>query len=135
MEGEFKIKIFGKDGEYRTTVYGDRMQCLSNVQDGETFEEVSEVDFGSLPINLADKREILIRALVVESFMGNIFDADERSQERMARAVLVMRQQGEPTTSWKLNNNEVVTVTLEELEDVLVKASIETSNIWLTVEK
>lgn len=135
MEGEFKIKIFDKNGEYRTTVYGDRVQCLVNVQDGETFEEVSEVDFGSLPINLADKREILIRALVVESFIGNIFDADERSQERMARAILVMKQQGEPTTSWKLTNNEIVTVTVEELEDVLVKASIETSNIWLTVEK
>lgn len=135
MEGEFKIKIFGKDGEYRTTVYGDRMQCLANVQDGETFEEVSEVSFTSLPIKLADKREVLIKALVVESFTGNIFDADERSQERMARAVLVMRQQGVPTTSWKLNNNEIVTVTVDELEDVLVKASVETSNIWLTVEK
>ena len=135
MEGEFKIKIFDKDGEYRTTVYGDRMQCLANVQEDETFEEVPEVDFGSLPINLADKREVLIRSLVVESFKGNIFDADERSQERMARAILVMRQQGAPTTSWKLNNNEIVTVTLEELEDVLVKASLETSNIWLTTEK
>ena len=135
MEGEFKIKIFDKNGEYRTTVYGDRVQCLANVQDGETFEEVSEVDFGSLPINLVDKREVLIRTLVVESFMGNIFDADERSQERMARAILVMRQQGVPTTSWKLTNNEIVTVTIEELEDVLVKASVETSNIWLTVEK
>lgn len=135
MEGEFKIKIFGKYGEYRTTVYGDRMQCLANVQDGETFEEVSEVSFSSLPIKLADKREVLIRALVVESSIGNIFDADERSQERMARAILVMRQQGVPTTSWKLNNNEIVTVTVEELEDVLVKASEETSNIWLTVEK
>ena len=135
MEGEFKIKIFGKDGEHRTTVYGDRIQCLANVQEGETFEEVSEVSFSSLPLNLADKREILIQSLVVESFAGNIFDADERSQERMARAILVMRQEGVPTTSWKLNNNEIVTVTVEELEDVLVKASIETSNIWLTTEK
>ena len=135
MEGEFKIKIFGKDGEYRTTVYGDRMQCLANVQEGETFEEVSVVNFSSLPIKLADKREVLIRALVVESFTGNIFDADERSQERMARAILVMKQQGVPATSWKLNNNEIVTVTVEELEDALAKASVETSNIWLTVEK
>ena len=135
MEGEFKIKIFGKDGECRTTVYGDRMQCLANVQEGETFEEVSEVDFTSLPIKLIDKREVLIQSLNVESFTGNIFDADERSQERMARAILVMKQQGVPTTSWKLNNNEIVTVTVEELEDVLVKASVETSNIWLTVEK
>lgn len=111
------------------------MQCLANVQDDETFEEVSEVSFSSLPINLADKREVLIQSLVVESFMGNIFDADERSQERMARSILVMKQQGVPTTSWKLNNNEIVTVAVDELEDVLVKASIETSNIWLTTEK
>ena len=135
MEGELKIKIFSKDGEWRTTVYGDRMQCLANVQEGETFEEVSEVSFTSLPIKLADKREVLIQALVVESFTGNIFDADERSQERITRAVLVMRQQEVLTTSWKLNNNEIVTVTVEELEDVLAKASAETSNIWLTTEK
>ena len=93
------------------------------------------MSFSSLPIKLADKREVLIQSLVVKSFIGNIFDADERSQERMARAILVMKQQGVPTTSWKLNNNEIATVTVDELEDVLVKASIETSNIWLTTEK
>mgnify|MGYP003591354202 CR=1 FL=1 len=93
------------------------------------------MSFSSLPIKLADKREVLIQSLVVKSFIGNIFDADERSQERMARAILVMKQQGVPTTSWKLNNNEIATVTVDELEDVLVKASIETSNIWLNTEK
>ena len=72
-----------------------------------------------------------ILGLVVTTTSGKIFDGDEKSQDRMARAINIATITGLTETQWKLANNEIVMVTLDELKEALALAGQEMSRIWL----
>lgn len=72
-----------------------------------------------------------IGILTITTTSGKIFDGDETSQDRMVRAIQVAAITGLTETQWKLSNNEIVTVTLEELKEALALAGQEMSRIWL----
>jgi hypothetical protein len=59
---------------------------------------------------------------------GLIFDADEVSQDRMSRAILVMNDV--ETTLWILNDNEPVDVTKAQLKAALKAAGQAQTAIW-----
>ena len=59
------------------------------------------------------------------------FDGDEKSQDRMLRAINIASITGQTTTQWKLADNSIVMVTLDELKEALVLAGQEMSRIWL----
>ena len=73
------------------------------------------------------ERAQAVEALTIETALG-VFDADERSQDRMARAVVAMG--GTDTIEWVLNNNTVVTVTAEQLQEALQLAGAAQSALW-----
>lgn len=73
------------------------------------------------------ERAQAVDALTIETALG-VFDADERSQDRMARAVVAMG--GTDTIEWVLNNNTVVTVTAEQLKEALQLAGAAQSALW-----
>ncbi|CAH9055037.1 hypothetical protein PSECIP111951_01159 [Pseudoalteromonas holothuriae] len=58
------------------------------------------------------------------------FDADELSQQRMARAILVMDEQD--TTTWILANNAVVEVTKAQLFSACKLASEQQTALWIS---
>ena len=60
-----------------------------------------------------------------------MFDGDEKSQERMLRAINIANITGQTTTQWKLADNSIVEVTLDELKEALSLAGQEMSRIWL----
>ena len=78
----------------------------------------------------ADK-ESLVSNIVVSTFSDKIFDGDEKSQDRMVRAIQIASITGLTETQWKLANNEIVMVTLDELKEALALAGQEMSRIWL----
>lgn len=57
-----------------------------------------------------------------------LFDGDEVSQNRMARAICAMDDLD--TTSWTLADNSVVTVTKEQLKEALRLAGIAQTELW-----
>ena len=67
-----------------------------------------------------------------KSINGIVFDADEESQNRMARAILALQINEVPTTEWILSNNATVTVTVAELGEALRLAGQEQTKIWTT---
>jgi len=67
----------------------------------------------------------------VTTSSGNVFDGDERSQDRLARAINVAQITGLTETEWKLADNTTATVTLDELKEALALAGLEMSRIWL----
>ena len=73
-----------------------------------------------------------MRALTVETCMGNVFQADEDSQNRMAR-VLLARDEERPDgeVDWILADDSVATVTLLELEEALRLAVEAQQAIWI----
>ncbi len=71
-----------------------------------------------------------IQNTTITTTAGNVFDADEVSQNRMQRAIHVMNYRGSSTTSWKLANNTILEVTIEELDEALALAGENQTQLW-----
>jgi hypothetical protein len=77
-------------------------------------------------------KERNVSRILVTSSLGNVFDGDELSQDRMIRAINIAKIDGDSSTYWKLADNTIVLVTLTELEEAVSLAGREMSLIWLT---
>jgi hypothetical protein len=81
---------------------------------------------------LADEKQARddeVADLKVTTVAGNEFDANETSQERMTRAVLVLDDLEE--TDWKLSDNTWIKASKEELKEALRLAGEAQTAIWL----
>lgn len=72
-----------------------------------------------------------IDAITVTTSNGNTFDGDERSQDRMARAVAAMEDTD--TMPWVLADNSVVKVVKSELREALRLSGSKMAEIWVSV--
>jgi|688.fasta_scaffold20732_1 hypothetical protein len=59
-----------------------------------------------------------------------VFDGDETSQTRMARAIIGMQAAGAPTINWTLANNISAPVTVAELTEALILAGQAQAALW-----
>lgn len=69
-----------------------------------------------------------VDAIVVTTASGKTFDGDEKSQDRMARAIVAMN---DGTTLWVLADNTPATVTRAELREALRLAGEAQTAIWV----
>lgn len=76
------------------------------------------------------QRQSAIDTLTV-TIDGMVFDGDETSQTRMARAIVVMQAASIPTISWVLHDNTVATVTVTQLTQALAAAGAEQARLWV----
>ena len=81
--------------------------------------------------NLKKRKMYIVSNILITTASGKIFDGDEKSQDRMVRAIQIASITGLTETQWKLANNEIVMVTLDELKEALALAGQEMSRIWL----
>jgi len=72
-----------------------------------------------------------IAAITVTTSGGNVFDGDERSQDRMSRALAAMDDAD--TLPWVLADNSVAVVGRSELREALRLAGAEMAAIWVGV--
>lgn len=88
-----------------------------------TDEEIIEKEF------VADKqiRDNEMTSLIVE-VDGYVLQADEVSQNRMVRAILVLEKK--ETIQWVTADNELVMISKEQLEQALRKAVEAQTEIW-----
>lgn len=77
-------------------------------------------------------KKTLVSRLKVTITSGKVFDGNEISQDRMVRAIQIAAITGLTETQWKLADNTIVTVSLDELKEALALAGQEMSRIWLT---
>lgn len=73
-------------------------------------------------------RQAAVDAITV-TVGGMVFDGDEESQNRMARAVAVA-DTPEQTTEWTLHNNTVAVVTAAQLKQALLLAGDVQTALW-----
>ena len=137
------VKILIKDskGGIKGVYSGSSLQeLLASVHEGDIYEEVSddyvlpEIDLTYDPhyVRYINKQNKLDRvAAVVVAVGAKTFDGDEVSQGRMLRAMQIAAVTGETTTMWKLADNSIVEVTLDELKEALALSGKEMSKIWL----
>jgi len=72
---------------------------------------------------------LAVSQIKVTTESGKVFDGDELSQNRMARAVTA--SSAGDTTRWKLADNTQATVTHEELKEALLLSGEAMTAIWV----
>ena len=77
-------------------------------------------------------REESVARIRVTTASGKVFDGDETSQTRMARAVVALQAAGQTETLWVLADNTPATVTLDELAEALALAGAEQTRLWVS---
>jgi hypothetical protein len=78
------------------------------------------------------RRAEAVRNIKVTTTSGRVFDGDEISQARMARAILGLQPAGEgATVTWVLADNTQVSVTAAELSEALNLAGAEQARLWV----
>lgn len=75
-------------------------------------------------------RQTQVDAITV-SVNGKVFDGDETSQERMARALRVADITGQTSCTWVLHDNTAVTATKDELAQALALAMQAQGAMWV----
>jgi hypothetical protein len=76
-------------------------------------------------------RAVAVAAITVTTASGKTFDGDEKSQDRMARAILALQASGAASTLWVLADNTPTTVTAAELGEALALAGAAQSAVWV----
>jgi len=82
---------------------------------------------------LKAQRQAVVDAITV-TVNGKIFDGDEISQGRMARALRVADITGQTSCTWVLHDNSAVEVTKEELSQALALAMQAQEAVWVIPE-
>lgn len=77
------------------------------------------------------RRAARVSAIKVTTSAGHIFDGDEESQGRMARAILGLQAVPGGTVTWVLADNSVQEVGAAELTEALALAGAEQARLWV----
>ena len=122
------ISIY-KNGEYVKSVQGNEEQCLSNVEKGETWEEITSFPCFSVQDSSTVKYDKDVAVSNIEiKYNGVVYQGDEISQNRMSRTINGMLDTD--TIMWTAKNNSKVELTKEELIQILRLATIEQTKLW-----
>lgn len=77
-------------------------------------------------------RAAAVKAITVTTASGRVFDGDETSQGRMARAILGLESAGEgATVRWVLHDNSAADVGAPELREALALAGQAQADLWV----
>ena len=92
---------------------------------------LSQIDFETAQDAIAAKklRDTAVAAIKV-TVNGKVFDGDEVAQGRIARAVAAAESAAISTYQWKLADNSVAAVSLDELKQALALAFQAQSALW-----
>lgn len=77
------------------------------------------------------ERQARVDAIKVTTASGKVFDGDEVSQTRMARAIIAMQATGTLNTPWVLADNTPTLVTTTELVEALALSGTAQSSVWV----
>lgn len=80
-------------------------------------------------------RQSKVDVLLVTTASGNVFNGDEASQDRMARAIIALNAQPQtptaPTITWVLANNTAAIIAAAELTQALALAGAAQAAVWV----
>lgn len=94
------------------------------------FDAAWPIDWNSARDEARAARTAAVAAITITTSTGKVFDGDETSQTRMARAIIGLQAAGVGTISWTLANNQSVTVTVAELTEALILAGQQQAALW-----
>lgn len=78
------------------------------------------------------QRELEVSRIKVTSSLGRVFDGAEVDTTRMLKPITVLKEKPTGTTvTWVLADNTVVDVALDEFLEVVEKAGLEQTRLWI----
>lgn len=119
-----------KEGKPRKQQSGSYKQTWTVTNASET--EIQDRSYAYYMSQIAiykKQREGQVAKILVTTTQGNVFDGDEISQGRMARAILSM-EDGE-STLWVMANNTPTMVSKLELREALRMAGQAQTSVWV----
>lgn len=95
-----------------------------------TYSRKSDEQIAEIQLAKAKRlRTEAVERITVQTTAGHVFDGDERSQDRMARAIVAMGDAD--SINWVLANNSVEVVSKEELREALRLAGAAMAAEWV----
>lgn len=67
----------------------------------------------------APSKQSRLASITVTTQAGNTFDGNETARNNMMSAIMAADIVGQSTSNWKMANNEIVQITLDELKEAL----------------
>lgn len=129
IAGEGKIYQLSEDG-FEVSRPLEWVECPDDCGIDWTYDNGSFIEPVSNDEPAPSKQELLAGIIVTVS-TGKVFDGDELSQTRMARALQIAEYTGAVKTDWKLHDNTVKSVTIAELQEALSLAMVRVGEIVL----
>jgi hypothetical protein len=131
--------IYSISSEYEATsieVESNNIEFIpgyNKIYNGIDIVDVIDENYNNIKNSITAKNNKInnVATILVTTISGKVFDGDEKSQDRMVRAIQVAAITGLTETQWKLADNSRVMVTLDELKEALALAGQEMSRIWL----
>lgn len=110
----------------------DRQEYEAWLEEGGTPAPADESTADQLRELWKQERAKAVAVIKVTTAAGNTFDGDERSQGRMARAILGLQAApADMTVTWILADNTVIDADLAELTEALQLAGLEQAALWV----
>ncbi len=94
-------------------------------------DHAKAVDAGAARQAAQVQRAKAVNALTVKTAAGHVFDGDEISQTRMARAIIALQAMGTASVTWVLADNTVIDATPRELTEALALAGAAQAALWV----
>lgn len=118
--------------EYGTELTSEQEQIIEEITTEfvmPTQEELDEIARLQVLAENSSKKASELASIVVETSQGNSFDGNETARNNMVSAIMSADLIGLTEAEWKLADNTVKTVTLDELKEALALAIQEVGNI------
>lgn len=112
--------------------YSEETYYRTEVEDAPyvTYTKKSEEQLAELAMSKAKiQREQAVQEITVTTAAGNEFDGDEKSQDRMTRAIAAMSDTD--TVPWVLADNSIIQVQKSELVEALKLAGMRMTELWV----
>ena len=120
INGVINPSLVDADGFFVFKWNGTEIVNATKEEQPEKLAELARQEF-------KQQREVALRNLTVTTAAGNTFDADEVSQQRLARVI----QAGVDTVEWILADNSKVVVSQQELQEALSLAVESQITLWI----
>ncbi|MFZ6767525.1 DUF4376 domain-containing protein [Undibacterium sp. Di26W] len=102
---------------------------IVDITDPATIAQIDVKKAAAIRESKKAQRQAIVDAITV--VVGEkVFDGDEVSQGRMARALIALQFANLSSTKWTLANNETVSVTVPELSQALILSGQRQTDIW-----
>jgi hypothetical protein len=142
LEGSFEAieirKTFDRDGNFGYWSPENTVE-MSGEQPGPAYKAVcgqwvlDEDKASEVAMTEAKTERTEAVSRITVEVDGMIFDGDEKSQDRMSRAITMFTSSGLPadtTTAWVLADNTVAQVTIDQLTQALLLAGQKQTELW-----